>query len=46
MGAHTGVGSSTHMVGDQLVHTFWAGRTAVRLLNINMVLKGDMLFYF
>ena len=47
MGAHTGVGSSTYMYmgGDHCI-LFGLGRTAVWLLNINMVLKGDMLFYF
>ena len=45
MGAHTGVGSSTYMGGDHCI-LFGQGRTAVWLLNVNMVLKGDMLLYF
>ena len=41
-GAHTGVGSSTHMVGDHCILS-WGELLCMQLLNASMVLKGDML---
>ena len=41
-GAHTGVGSSTQVVGDHCILS-WGELLCMQLLSVSMVLKGAML---